>query len=139
MHDQPPQRSLALTALVVPDYDEAIAWYVNVMGFTLIEDTPRDGKRWVVVSPGSGTQLLLAQAKNEAQRAAIGNQTGGRVFLFLHTDDFERDYALYSRNGVTFEEAPRHEPYGIVAVFTDAFGNRWDLIEPKQREDGADQ
>lgn len=126
------QRTLATIALVVPDYDEALAWYVDVMGFSLIEDILlSDTKRWVVVSPGNGSNLLLAKAATPAQSAAIGNQTGGRVFLFLETDDFERDYALYKRNGVIFEEKPRQEPYGTVAVFKDKFGNRWDLIEPK--------
>jgi catechol 2,3-dioxygenase-like lactoylglutathione lyase family enzyme len=126
------QRTLATITLVVPDYDEALAWYVNVMGFSLIEDTPlSDNKRWVIVSPGKGSNLLLAKAATSEQSAAIGNQTGGRVFLFLETDDFERDYTLYGRNGVIFEENPRQEPYGTVAVFKDKFGNRWDLIEPK--------
>ena len=126
------QRTLATITLVMPDYDEALAWYVNVMGFSLIEDTPlSDSKRWVIVSPGKGSNLLLAKAATSEQSAAIGNQTGGRVFLFLETEDFERDYTLFSRNGVIFDEKPRQEAYGTVAVFKDKFGNRWDLIEPK--------
>lgn len=126
------QRTLAAIALVVPDYDEAIAWYIDVMGFSLIEDTAlSDNKRWVIISPGKGSNLLLAKATTPVQSAAIGNQTGGRVFLFLETDDFDRDYALFKSNGVTFEEEPRQETYGMVAVFKDKFGNRWDLIEPK--------
>lgn len=126
------QRTLASIALLVPDYDEALAWYVDVMGFSLIEDTPlSDHKRWVIVSPGKGSNLLLAKATTPVQSTAVGSQAGGRVFLFLETDDFERDYKLYKTNGVTFEEEPRQEPYGTVAVFKDNFGNRWDLIEPK--------
>ena len=126
------QRTLATIALVVPDYDEALAWYVDVMGFSLIEDTSlSDNKRWIIVSPGKGSNLLLAKAATAVQSAAIGNQAGGRVFLFLETDNFDRDYALYKSNGVTFEQEPRQEPYGTVAVFKDKFGNRWDLIEPK--------
>ena len=120
-----------LIALVVPDYDAAIAFYVGALGFTLIEDTDQGGgKRWVVVRPeGRGADLLLARAVNDSQRAAIGNQTGGRVGFFLQTDDFSRDYAAYLAAGVTFEEPPRTEPYGTVAVFQDPFGNRWDLLE----------
>ena len=126
------QRILATVALVVPDYDEALAWYVGVMGFSLIEDIAlSDSKRWIIVSPGRGSNLLLAKAATPSQSAAVGNQTGGRVFLFLETDNFDRDYALYKSSGVTFEEEPRQESYGIVAVFKDKFGNRWDLIEPK--------
>lgn len=123
-------RSLGLVAIVVPDYDQAIDWYVNVMGCELIEDTRLSHeKRWVVVSPGRGCRLLLARADGEVQRAAIGNQTGGRVFLFLQTTDFWRDYRAFQSQGVIFEEEPRKEAYGTVAVFRDAFGNRWDLIE----------
>jgi catechol 2,3-dioxygenase-like lactoylglutathione lyase family enzyme len=125
---------LALVALVVNDYDEAIDYYVRVLGFTLREDTPQaEGKRWVVVSPpgGVGTGLLLARAANDPQRRAVGLQTGGRVFLFLHTDDFERDYAAYKKRGVSFVEPPRQESYGKVVVFTDLYGNRWDLVEPR--------
>lgn len=127
------RRRLALVTLVVPDYDAAIRHYRDVLGFELAEDTPLgDGKRWVVIRPSpDGSGLLLAEADGEAQRAAIGNQTGGRVGFFLQTDDFIRDHALYLSRGVEFMEAPRHEPYGTVAVFRDAFGNLWDLIEPK--------
>ncbi len=118
--------------LVVPDYDEAIGFYTGSLGFELVEDTRlSETKRWVLVAPrGSGeTRLLLALADGDAQQAAIGNQTGGRVFLFLHTDDFDRDHAAMTAAGVTFLEAPRAEPYGKVAVFADPFGNKWDLIE----------
>ena len=123
---------IALVALVVDDYDRAIAWYTGTLGFTLVEDTPQTpGKRWVVVAPpgGSGTALLLAKAANERQQRAIGEQTGGRVFLFLHTDDFHRDYTAYKARGVSFVEEPRHEDYGTVVVFSDLYGNRWDLVE----------
>lgn len=122
---------LSLIALVVPDYDEALTFYVDKMGFELVEDSDQgDGKRWVVVSPPGGrTRLLLARAVDAEQRSRIGNQTGGRVFLFLHTDDFDTDYAQMQAAGVTFEEPPRTEPYGKVAVFRDPFGNRWDLLE----------
>ena len=122
---------LALIALVVRDYDEAIAYYCGVLGFALREDTAlTPDKRWVVVSPGEGgSHLLLAKAADEAQRAAIGDQTGGRVFLFLHTDDFDADYARLNAAGVEFLETPRSEPYGRVVVFRDLYGNKWDLIE----------
>lgn len=123
---------LSLIALVVPDYDDAIAFYVNTLGFDLIEDTPQgDGKRWVVVAPPGSreTRILLARAVNDAQTASIGNQTGGRVFLFLNTDDFTRDYDKMRQSGVHFEENPRNEPYGEVVVFRDPFGNRWDLVQ----------
>ena len=126
---------LANIALVVADYDEAIAWYTQVLGFTLLQDIDMgDGKRWVrVAPPGSngGTALLLAQANTEAQRTRIGDQVGGRVGFFLHTDDFVRDHAAMSERGVRFAEEPRHEPYGTVAVFVDLYGNRWDLVELK--------
>lgn len=122
-------------ALVVPDYDAAIDFYVGKLGFRLIEDVAQGaGKRWVTVAPPgdcAGTALLLARAVSAPQRAAIGNQTGGRVFLFLETDDFARDHAAMLAAGVTFEEAPRHEPYGTVAVWRDPFGNRWDLLQRK--------
>ena len=123
--------SIGAVAVLVPDYREAIDYYVSTLGFTLIEDTklPED-RRWVLVSPGAGTSLLLAKAEGERQCAAIGNQAGGRVFLFLTTDDFWRDYRTYVMRGVEFQEEPRQEEYGTVAVFTDKFGNRWDLIEP---------
>lgn len=131
-----PHRTIAGIALVVADYDDAIAFYVGKLGFDLVEDTPLGGgKRWVRVRPaGGGTALLLARADGETQRARVGDQTGGRVFLFLQTDDFARDHALYSARGVRFVEAPRHEPYGSVAVFEDLYGNRWDLIEPKRTD-----
>ena len=121
-------------ALLVRDYDEAIAYYTRILGFDLIEDTPLEGgKRWVLVAPagGRGTALLVARAVGQAQVARVGDQTGGRVFLFLHTDDFRRDYHAMSERGVQFTEEPRHEPYGTVAVFTDLYGNRWDLLELK--------
>jgi catechol 2,3-dioxygenase-like lactoylglutathione lyase family enzyme len=124
---------IAAVAVVVPDYDEAIAFYRDVVGFELVEDTPLgDGKRWVVVRPAgaAGTALLLARADSEAQRGRIGDQTGGRVFLFLHTDDFAADHGRLLAAGVRFLEPPRTEAYGTVAIFEDAFGNRWDLIEP---------
>ena len=125
---------LAFIALVVRDYDEALDYYVGVLGFELVEDRPmpEQGKRWVSVRPrGGGCGLLLARAANEEQRAAIGRQSGGRVFLFLHTDDFARDHAAWSARGVRFREAPREEAYGTVAVFEDLYGNAWDLIQPR--------
>ena len=127
------RQSLALTALLVPDYESAIAFYVGILGFDLVEDRAlSQGKRWVVVRPkGSAGGLLLAKAADARQAARIGDQTGGRVFLFLETDDFGRDHAAMLARGVPFEEAPRREPYGTVAVFRDPFGNRWDLIQPK--------
>jgi len=122
---------IAAVALVVPDYDDAIAFYVGQAGFRLIEDTDQGGgKRWVLVAAaGGGTALLLARAANPAQRAAIGNQTGGRVGFFLETDDFERDHTAMTAAGVVFEEEPRREVYGLVAVWRDPFGNRWDLLQ----------
>jgi catechol 2,3-dioxygenase-like lactoylglutathione lyase family enzyme len=125
---------LAAIALVVPDYDHAIAFYVAGLGFRLVEDSDQGHKRWVTVEPpGGGTRLLLARAETPAQTAAIGNQAGGRVFLFLHTDDFARDQAALLAAGATFEEAPRAEVYGTVAVWRDPFGNRWDLIQPSSQ------
>ena len=122
---------LSAVALVVPDYDPAIAFYVGRLGFRLTADIDQGHKRWVTVAPpGGGTQLVLARAEGPVQTAAIGHQTGGRVFLFLETDDFARDHAAMLAAGVTFEEAPRREPYGTVAVWRDPFGNRWDLIGP---------
>lgn len=120
-------------ALVVADYDEAIAYYTEVLGFDLIEDTALSPqKRWVVVSPRGegGCRLLLAKAVGEAQQSRIGNQTGGRVFLFLHTDDLDRDYRRLCAKGVPFVREPAQEAYGKVAVFSDVYGNLWDLIEP---------
>lgn len=128
-------RSLFLVTLVVPDYDPAIAWYRDVLGFALAIDEPLgDGKRWVVMRPdeSAGAGILLARADGDVENAAIGNQTGGRVAFFLQTDDFARDYALYRSRGVEFIEEPRHEDYGTVAVFKDGFGNFWDLIEHKR-------
>ena len=129
------KQSLALVAIVVRDYDEAIDFYTRVLGFTLVEDTflPDENKRWVVVAPPGATEsrLLLARASNDEQRAHIGNQTGGRVFLFLHTDDFQRDYDRYRAAGVEFVRPPTEQPYGTVAVFKDLYGNLWDLVEPK--------
>jgi len=129
------RRGVATVALVVRNYDEAIAWYVERLGFALTDDVDLgEGKRWVTVTPanGQGARLLLAEASDEAQASRIGNQTGGRVFLFLETDDFARDHQAMLANGVDFREAPRHEPYGSVAVFADLYGNLWDLIEPKR-------
>ncbi|MFD3567142.1 VOC family protein [Streptomyces sp. NPDC058671] len=131
--------SIALVTLVVRDYDEAVAFFTDALGFDLVEDTDRgDGTRWVVVRPrgaagvgGLGNAgLLLARAKNATEEAAVGNQTGGRVGFFLHTEDFARDHARMASAGVTFLEDPRHEPYGSVAVFEDLYGNRWDLLQP---------
>jgi catechol 2,3-dioxygenase-like lactoylglutathione lyase family enzyme len=120
---------ISALALVVPDYDSAIAFYVGKLGFRLTEDIDQGHKRWVTVEPpGGGTRLVLARAEGPDQILAIGNQTGGRVFLFLQTDDFTRDHAAFTSAGVVFEEAPRYEPYGTVAVWRDPFGNRWDLI-----------
>jgi catechol 2,3-dioxygenase-like lactoylglutathione lyase family enzyme len=124
---------LAAVALVVPDYDEALAFYVGKLGFELIEHTKlSDTKRWVLVAPPGSkeTRLLLAKADGAEQKTRIGNQTGGRVFLFLHTDDFARDQAALRERGVRFLEQPRQEPYGTVAVFVDPYGNKWDLIQP---------
>ena len=127
---------LSLVSLVVADYDEAIGFFTHALNFELCEDTPLGGgKRWVVVRPRghSGSGLLLAQADGSAQTARIGDQTGGRVFLFLETDDFDRDHARMIAAGVRFVEAPRREAYGIVAVFEDVCGNRWDLIQSIRR------
>ena len=126
--------TLSLITLVVPDYDRAIAFYRDVLGFTLAEDTNLGGgKRWVRVTPtNGGTGFLLAKAAGAEQEAAIGNQTGGRVAFFLQTDSFARDYAALSTKGVTFLEDPRHESYGSVVVFQDPFGNKFDLIEFKE-------
>ena len=127
------QQTIGIVALVVRDYDEAIAFYVGVLGFTLCEDTyiPAQDKRWVVVAPvgAQGTRLLLARAVGEEQTSRVGNQTGGRVFLFLGTDDFWRDYHAYRAQGVPFVRDPRVESYGTVAVFTDLYGNLWDLVQ----------
>lgn len=127
-----PKHAIRQVTLVVRDYDEAIAYFTKALGFTLVEDTHlTPAKRWVVVRPtgGDGPALLLARAANEQQAAAIGKQGGGRVFLFMDTDDFDRDYAAFSSRGVRFIETPRQESYGKVAVFEDLYGNRWDLVE----------
>jgi catechol 2,3-dioxygenase-like lactoylglutathione lyase family enzyme len=125
---------IAHIALVVRDYDEAKSWFANALGFAVAEDTDLGGgKRWVLMSPpGGGSQLLLARAATPEQQAAIGNQSGGRVFLFLATEDFARDHARFEARGVSFLEAPRREAYGTVAVFEDLYGNRWDLIERRR-------
>ncbi|MHC1479391.1 VOC family protein [Frateuria aurantia] len=127
------KRHIAHITLLVSDYDEAIAWYTHALGFTRIEDTALGaGKRWVLLAPDpdSPTRLLLARADSEQQRAQLGQQAGGRVFLFLHTDDFQRDQARMLSAGVRFLEPPRQEVYGTVAVFEDLYGNRWDLLQP---------
>ncbi|MEP9387598.1 VOC family protein [Mesorhizobium sp. KR9-304] len=127
------ERRIATVALVVRDYDEAIGWYAEKLGFVLAEDADLGGgKRWVTLDPGNGgARLLLARADGERQASRIGDQTGGRVFLFLETDDFARDHAIMLAKGVSFKEEPRRETYGTVAVFADLYGNLWDLIEPK--------
>lgn len=127
------RRRIATVALVVADYDEAIAWYVEKLGFALSEDADlSDSKRWVTLDAGTGgARLLLARADGADQTSRIGDQTGGRVFLFLETDDFARDHAAMLARGVAFKEAPRFEAHGTVAVFSDLYGNLWDLIEPK--------
>ncbi len=126
---------LSLITLVVRDYDEAIAFYTLRLGFTLLEDTQRSDKRWVRVQPpgSSGPSLLLAKATTQEQRSFIGNQTGGRVFLFLETDDFERDYNLLVSRGVNFIRPPTRHDYGTVAVFEDLYGNKFDLIQRDPR------
>ena len=127
-------QQIAALTLLVRDYDEAIAYFVDRLGFELVEDTDLgDGKRWVLLGPpgSTGTGLLLAQAADVRQAERIGDQSGGRVFLFLHTDDFRRDHRVMTESGVRFLEAPREEPYGTVAVFEDLYGNRWDLLQPK--------
>ncbi|WJI14845.1 VOC family protein [Pseudoxanthomonas winnipegensis] len=126
-------RRIALTTLVVADYDEAIAWYTGKLGFALLEDLDQGHKRWVVVGPSDqrAAALLLARASDEQQRQRIGDQTGGRVGFFLHTDDFWRDHAAMTAAGVEFLERPREEAYATVAVFRDLYGNTWDLLEPK--------
>lgn len=130
--ESPLARHLALIALLVADYDEAIAFYAGKLGFEVLEDSDMGGgKRWVVVSPGpGGSRFLLAKAIGD-QTATVGAQGGGRVWLFLHTDDFAGDHARMNDAGVRFLEAPRHEAYGSVAVFEDLYGNRWDLLQPK--------
>ena len=125
--------SIASLTLVVRDYDEAIAFFTDALRFTLVEDTPLGGgKRWVVVAPAAstGASLLLAKAATPEQLSHVGNQTGGRVFLFLNTDDFWDDYHTMRSRGVRFVEEPRHESYGLVVVFLDLYGNKWDLVQP---------
>ncbi|HJU72830.1 MAG TPA: VOC family protein [Gemmatimonadaceae bacterium] len=124
--------ALMKVSVVVRDYDEALAYYTEVLGFELLEDSPRaPDKRWLVVGArGRGAALLLARAATPEQDRAVGNQTGGRVFLFLETDDFWRDYNAMRARGVQFIEEPRTEPYGTVAVFADLYGNKWDLVQP---------
>jgi catechol 2,3-dioxygenase-like lactoylglutathione lyase family enzyme len=130
---------IASVALLVADYDEALAWFTEKLGFILAEDTPLSpGKRWLLIAPSAAGRagdtcpagLLLARASGAEQIAQIGRAAGGRVALFLHTDDFARDHAAFLNRGVTFLEPPRREPYGTVAVFVDLYGNRWDLIQP---------
>ena len=126
---------IGYVALVVRDYDEAIAFYTKTLRFGLVEDTPlRGGRRWVLVAPPNSreTRLLLAQASTPEQQSRIGNQTGGRVFLFLHTDDFWRDYHEMKSRAVKFCRDPKEEPYGTVAVFEDLYGNKWDLLQLKK-------
>ncbi|MCU0339095.1 MAG: VOC family protein [Spirosomaceae bacterium] len=130
-------QNLAHIALVVADYDEAIVFYTQKLGFTLVEDTLlSETKRWVLVAPSgseNGCMLLLAKAANDEQRSRVGNQTGGRVFLFLHTDDFERDYANLLAQNIKIIRPPSQEEYGTVCVFEDLYGNWWDLIEKKEK------
>ena len=130
---------LGLTAIVVTDYDEAIDFYVGILGFELVEDSyvPEQRKRWVVVAPPGCTEsrLLLARAVGEEQSSRVGNQTGGRVFLFLYSDDFWRDYEAYRAKGVEFVREPKKEPYGTVAVFVDLYGNLWDLFQPVEAQE----
>jgi catechol 2,3-dioxygenase-like lactoylglutathione lyase family enzyme len=129
------KQTLGLVSLVVRDYDEALAFYVGKLGFTLVEDTfqPEQNKRWVVVEPpgaqGQGSQLLLARAGNPEQASRVGNQTGGRVFLFLYTDDFWRDFKAYEAKGIEFVREPMEASYGTVAVFKDLYGTMWDLVQ----------
>jgi len=129
------KQSIGLASLVVREYDEAIAFYVGTLGFTLIEDSyiKEQDKRWVVVAPPGSmeSRLLLARATGSDQASRVGNQTGGRVFLFLYTDDFWRDFRAYSAKGIVFVREPKEEPYGTVAVFRDLYGNLWDLLQPK--------
>ncbi|MBL7873469.1 MAG: VOC family protein [Cyclobacteriaceae bacterium] len=131
------KQQLALLALVIEDYDDAIDFYIQKLNFTLVEDTVlSETKRWVIIAPpgaSGGCNLLLAKATNEEQQRHIGNQTGGRVFLFLYTDDFWRDYTSMQQKGIEFVREPMEESYGTVAVFKDLYGNLWDLIEPKKK------
>ena len=130
------KQSIGQLSLVVREYDEAINFYVGALGFALVEDTyvPEQDKRWVVVAPPGSieSRILLARASNDEQASRLGNQTGGRVFLFLFTDNFWRDFESYKAKGVVFIREPKEEPYGTVAVFQDLYGNLWDLLQPKQ-------
>jgi catechol 2,3-dioxygenase-like lactoylglutathione lyase family enzyme len=128
---------IGYVAVVVKDYDEAIAFYTQKLGFDLIEDRPVEGKRWVLVAPrnSQGTHLLLAKAATPEQESRIGNQTGGRVFLFLQTENFWGDYHEFKRRGVVFVREPKEEAYGTVAVFQDLYGNKWDLLQLKPNPD----
>ncbi|HAA15696.1 MAG TPA: hypothetical protein DCE41_29905 [Cytophagales bacterium] len=131
---------IAHISLVVKNYDEAINWYQQKLGFHLIEDTDLgEGKRWVTMAPPGAKEcsLLLAEASSSEQEAAVGNQTGGRVFLFLFTDDFDRDYNRYHRDGVEFVRPPQQMPYGKVAVLKDLYGNQWDLLQPNEHNRGV--
>jgi len=131
------RQTLGLVSLVVRDYDEALSFYVGKLGFTLVEDSfvPEQNKRWVVIEPpgaaGQGAKLLLARGVGDEQSSRIGNQTGGRVFLFLYTDDFQRDYDKYRSLGIEFVRPPSQAPYGTVAVFKDLYGTLWDLVQLK--------
>jgi catechol 2,3-dioxygenase-like lactoylglutathione lyase family enzyme len=127
-------QTIGYVSLLVRDYDEALKFFTESLGFQVLADTPLElGKRWILVAPPNshGTSLLLAQASIPEQATRIGNQTGGRVFLFLHTDDFWRDYDQMKSRGIKFRESPREEPYGTVAVFEDLYGNQWDLLQLK--------
>jgi catechol 2,3-dioxygenase-like lactoylglutathione lyase family enzyme len=140
--EPPVKQSIGLVSLLVRDYDEALAFYVGILGFSLVEDAPvpEQNKRWVVVAPPGATEsrLLLARASGPEQVARVGNQTGGRVFLFLNTDDFPRDYASFKSKGVVFVREPSQQPYGTVAVFQDPFGNLWDLLQPTASSQDGD-
>ena len=129
------KQSIGQVALVIREYDEAIKFYVSVLGFILVEDTyiPEQDKRWVVVAPPGSTEsrILLARAVGDEQSSRVGDQTGGRVFLFLFTDDFWRDFESYKTKGVVFVREPKQEPHGTVAVFQDIYGNLWDLLQPR--------
>ena len=131
------KQSLGLVSLVVRDYDEALDFFIGKLGFLLVEDSsvPEQSKRWVVIAPPGAVEsrLLLSKASTPEQKARIGTQTGGRVFLFLHTDNFWRDYEHFKSRGIVFVREPKNEPYGIVAVFKDLYGNLWDLLEPRIR------
>jgi catechol 2,3-dioxygenase-like lactoylglutathione lyase family enzyme len=132
MTPKPAGSRLVAVSILVPDYDSAIRFYCNTLGFTLSEDIDQGHKRWVTVTPpGGGAKIVFSRADTDVQRAAIGQQGGGRVWLFLQTDDFNRDYRRMQAAAVVFEEEPRDEPYGRVAVWRDPFGNRWDLIGPE--------